>query len=649
MDADATIAMEDTVVGTVSEIGGYGFAVSSASNSNLVTNVLFDRVFVKNATSTTTLKPTGVEFPDLTLQTTAGLSPATAASTYQTLAGMGSYLTTSAAASTYQTLAGMSSYLTTSAAASTYYLQTNPDGFIGDAPSDGSQYARQDGAWEVVSGGGGAFLPLAGGTMTGAIVFDGTSGQYINKGNFDSGRGGNFGLSLVCSIGYEFNWQAGWLTTTNQGSTTPRPLYLDSLAGTTLRSWDSATDTGVEVAHTGVNVSNSSIYYVNFAPDLLKVFEATNELGVSIAHDSIAIQHIDTPNQTAYMTNEYIGFEDLSGTPHSAYVEHDVITVQDATDTTQMRSTGLTLSAGGSITFGDSTVQTTAYTGGGVPEAPIDNYVYGRVNALWVRVPSVAPFLQIATGINSPLTGWSATGAEFYLTAAGNVVLDLPSSLTYLSCTGNAGAALNVSSCPALGTIIVNSFPTVGTFPGNLTSVTFDYCTFTSPPTLSSPSNITTYTLANSSITTAPSFNTFYNIATCNVYNNASMATTPTFDSNSLLTSVVLQNNTSMTSAPYFANAPLTYLNMSGCTSMTTYPTFAGAVDLSYVNVGNCAISNCDSFGNFVYSCAQTYNRSYGFFDLSGGTNQAFDSTALPYWLTELTGTYGWTVIYNSY
>ncbi len=44
----------------------------------------------------------------------------TAASTYQTIAGMSSYLTTSAAASTYQTIAGMSSYLTTANAATTY-------------------------------------------------------------------------------------------------------------------------------------------------------------------------------------------------------------------------------------------------------------------------------------------------------------------------------------------------------------------------------------------------------------------------------------------------------------------------------------------------------------------------------------------------
>jgi len=102
------------------------------------------------------------------------------------------YLTSADAAITYQTLAGMSSYLTTSAAASTYYLQTNPDGFItsaalvgyatesfvtsqgyitqttadglyysignpsgfiGDAPSDGSTYGRNNGAWTVAGGG----------------------------------------------------------------------------------------------------------------------------------------------------------------------------------------------------------------------------------------------------------------------------------------------------------------------------------------------------------------------------------------------------------------------------------------------------------------------------------------------------------------
>jgi len=105
MNVNAAIDLSDTTAGTVSEVGGYGMAISSSSNGALYSNVLFDRVLVANASGSTTLKPTGVQFPDATLQTTAGLSPATASSTYQTLAGMSSYLTTSTAASTYAVIA----------------------------------------------------------------------------------------------------------------------------------------------------------------------------------------------------------------------------------------------------------------------------------------------------------------------------------------------------------------------------------------------------------------------------------------------------------------------------------------------------------------------------------------------------------------
>lgn len=93
-------------------------------------------------------------------------------------------------------------------------------------------------------------------------------------------------------------------------------------------------------------------YYFSASPDIVKVFESTNELGVTIAHDSVTIQHIDTPDQTAYFTNEYIGFEDMGGTPHSAWIEHDVITVQDQSGMTQVRATG--------VTFPDSSTQATA-------------------------------------------------------------------------------------------------------------------------------------------------------------------------------------------------------------------------------------------------------------------------------------------------
>jgi hypothetical protein len=122
-------------------------------------------------------------FTGVPLSTTAAVDTnTTQIATTAFVIGQG-YLKSATAASTYQTLSGMSSYLTTSAAASTYYpLTGNPSGFltsapvtsvagrtgaitlsntdisglgtlatVNDAPSDGNQYARKNGAWDIVS------------------------------------------------------------------------------------------------------------------------------------------------------------------------------------------------------------------------------------------------------------------------------------------------------------------------------------------------------------------------------------------------------------------------------------------------------------------------------------------------------------------
>jgi len=619
--------------------GSYGAIYTGglqASNGALTIDITGAGITFGDSTVQSTAFPGSAAFYPATgnpsaFLTASALTPyllsSTAASTYQTISGMSSYLTKAgnlsglANTATARSNLGLgtmatataSDYLTVSAAAAGYYpLTGNPSafltasaltgyatesfvtsqGYIGDAPSDGSQYARQDGAWEVVTGGGGgSYLPLAGGTMTGAIVFDGTSGQYISKGNFDTSRGGNYGISLVCSIGYEFNWQAGWLTTTNQGSVTPRPLYLDSLAGTTLRSWNSETDTGTEVAHTGINVGNTSPYYVNVAPDLVKVFEATNELGVSIAHDSISIQHIDTPDRTSYFTNEYIGFEDMSGTPHSAWIEHDVITVQDATDTTQMRSTGISLSAAGSITFGDSTVQTTAYTGGGgggIPEAPLDGYLYARVNGGWMKLPSQNPAGIFAFNFTN-ISGW----------VVGNGDTD---SYVRIS-LGTSGNVSIVNAPSAHNNFTIDGGDDYGSY--------FDLYYLASEG--SSFINITFTNL--SYFTTIPSIGIIK-------YGTAGY--------------VNISNNAALTS---ITDLPSTQLYLSNNPSLSSVPSFVSSTN--YIDLYNCAISDVYT----VLSNAYSAGASGGYVNVSGGTNQAVDGESGQ--VQDLINN-GWTVIFNS-
>jgi hypothetical protein len=141
-----------------------------------------------------TIQPSqGIVFPDTTIQTTA--VNATVLGDYLTKAGNLSGLANTGTARTNLGLGTMatanaSDYSTTTVANGLYYpLSSNPAGYlvtapvtsvagrtgaitlsntdisglgtlatVNDAPSDGSQYARKNGAWDVVTGGGSSYI-----------------------------------------------------------------------------------------------------------------------------------------------------------------------------------------------------------------------------------------------------------------------------------------------------------------------------------------------------------------------------------------------------------------------------------------------------------------------------------------------------------
>lgn len=86
-------------------------------------------------------------------------------------ASISGYLTTSSAASTYQTISGMSTYAT-----QTYVTS---QGYLTDAPSNGNEYVRKNGAWSVATGGGGGG-GVAWGAITGTVTNQTDLTTYIS-------------------------------------------------------------------------------------------------------------------------------------------------------------------------------------------------------------------------------------------------------------------------------------------------------------------------------------------------------------------------------------------------------------------------------------------------------------------------------------
>ena len=193
---------------------------------------------------------------------------------------------------------------TTDSLLSGKYDASNPSGFISDAPVDGSTYGRKDGAWEIVSGGGGltistlsngatstlnstaptagqaltfdgtdlvwatvgggSYLPLAGGSMDSTAVIN------LSDGTSDSQAGGwGYGVELTSDTTQNATIQYNAVSVQNgSGTMTMGPTGLtfpDSTVQTTAATAGSVDQTkadGIAMIITNTPYWNNYIYIV---------------------------------------------------------------------------------------------------------------------------------------------------------------------------------------------------------------------------------------------------------------------------------------------------------------------------------------------------------------------------------------------------
>ena len=376
MNVNAAIDLSDSVIGTVSEVGGYGFAVSSASNINLKTNVLFDRVLVSNATGATTLKPTGVEFPDLTLQTTAGISAATAASTYaitsrgQPASGtVGQVLTKNSGTnydSSWATLIPGDRYLTTSTTSNT----------IGN------------GAKTFTVGTGLSYTP----TQDVTISYDASKHMHAEVTTYNSGTG-------VLVVDVKNHTGAGTFAawTVNVGGVTPlASVAWGDITGTLGNQTDLANALNAKLelsggAMTGAITNTGAVYsceitdaqiLVNTNSSNDQAYHAANGFFTSYnqaTSSGSTLRQVWIDNEGLSNTQSQLG--DVSG--HNVFIKPTIFSSavylpSEQTESFQINKDGILCQrlnpAGGGyqtiqfsnagLLFSDGTTQTTAYTGG---------------------------------------------------------------------------------------------------------------------------------------------------------------------------------------------------------------------------------------------------------------------------------------------
>jgi hypothetical protein len=348
-------------------------------------------------------------------------------------------------------------------------------GGVEEAPLDGQQYARQSGDWSVVTGPGGAFLPITGGTLTGDLVIaeaTGNSSLIINKfaaghlaqleGRTNTGLRwaitlGDQTLETGSNAGSNFSINAfadGPADITGQTPLIHTPLFIDRASGlirvtndpqdtygvatknyVDLHAWREAPTGGAiygRQSASWVVIPGSSISYLPLAGGTL-----TGNLGIAppAGNPTIALSKY---SGTAGLDNVIYGAtagsvrwvivpgDDTPEGPGNVGSNFEINPVANdgvtagASAISIARSTGQVSVAHDplpGIPLGVATkqyVDSTATTV--VREAPTDGQIYGRKSAGWAVVPTGGG----PSGSYLPLTGGTLTGDLTVAEATGN-------------------------------------------------------------------------------------------------------------------------------------------------------------------------------------------------------------------------------------
>lgn len=158
-----------------------------------------------------------------------------------------------------------------------------------------------------------------------------SNGTSLNVGTFDTEIGGYGGISLFCAVGYELNWQAGYLRAVN-GDGSTRNIWVES----PLEFPGAGTD-NVQIDATGITFADGSQQTVAGAP--ASDFDQGVKTSDAVNFDSVTVTNNSTFEAQVYTSGVY------------AY--------EEAANPTGSRSI-LTFEG---VIYPDDSLQTTAWTG----------------------------------------------------------------------------------------------------------------------------------------------------------------------------------------------------------------------------------------------------------------------------------------------